>query len=685
MKVLSKEQLNIKEWWNKIPIVYEAIWACIINVIIESLSRHSVEEGLRYMVNSPLTFLYNAFLIFITFSVVYLFRKRIFARILISFLWILLGIMNGYMLMKRVTPFNAQDIRMVTDAISMINSYFTPVEFALLIVVIIGVIIGVFAMWRRGKQHDKKIRRGLAVVVCVFWAMLFSVITNYAIEYKVITNYFGNIAFAYEDYGLPYCFMVSVFGTGISEPAEYSYEAMMDITNDGDMVTTVSAESEELPNIIIVQLESFFDPAEVEFLEMSTDPIPNFRNLADNYSSGYFQVPSVGAGTANTEFEVLTGMNMRSFGPGEYPYKTVLKDQVVESAATALADLGYGTYALHNNGGNFYSRALVYNNMGFDAYISKEFMNITEYTPQGWATDDILVENILESMDQTDGQDFVFAVSVEGHGSYPEEVVYENPTVTLTGMEDEGAENSWEYFLELVYGMDEFVGDLVAEVEERGEPTVIVFYGDHLPTLGLESSDVASDSLFNTNYVIWDNIGLEEQDQDLMSYQLTAELFSQLGIESGTIFNYHQENADNYGYLVDLETLQYDLLYGEQYAYEEEKIAEAGHMQMGIKNATVSYVLKRSETEYSLYGENFTASSQVYVNGVKQKKTYVNDGRIDLTSTEFGDNDVVTVSQVGSSDTIFRTSATYRFRNNRFYVIAPVNLGTSWVTTYKDV
>lgn len=71
-----------------------------------------------------------------------------------------------------------------------------------------------------------------------------------------------------------------------------------------------------------------------------------------NYSSGYFKVPSVGAGTANTEFEVLTGMNLRYFGPGEYPYKTVLKDQTSESAATALAALGYGTHALHNNGGN---------------------------------------------------------------------------------------------------------------------------------------------------------------------------------------------------------------------------------------------------------------------------------------------------------------------------------------------
>lgn len=69
-------------------------------------------------------------------------------------------------------------------------------------------------------------------------------------------------------------------------------------------------------------------------------------------------------------------MSMRFFGPGEYPYKTYAKTKYVESAASALSALGYGTEALHNNGGNFYSRAQVYNHMGFDHYTSKEFMNI---------------------------------------------------------------------------------------------------------------------------------------------------------------------------------------------------------------------------------------------------------------------------------------------------------------------
>ena len=201
--------------------------------------------------------------------------------------------------------------------------------------------------------------------------------------------------------------------------------------------STTSRSSDELPNIIVVQLESYFDVANAEFFTTSEDACPNLHNLYQNYSSGYFKVPSVGAGTANTEFEVLTGMNLRYFGPGEYPYKTYSKKHPTESAATALAALGYGTHALHDNTGNFYSRANVFNNMGFDTFTSKEFMNVLQTTENGWAKDEILTQHIMEAMDTSDQEDFVFTVSVQGHGNYPETQVIENPKIKVEGIEDE--------------------------------------------------------------------------------------------------------------------------------------------------------------------------------------------------------------------------------------------------------
>lgn len=678
----AKKMQPVWKWMNRLSLLFHALLACVINFAIEAISRHSVFEAWDYMTETPVVFLYNAFMIFVTFSVVYLFRRRVFARIIVSVLWLILGVANGYMLLKRVTPFNAQDLKAATEGLSLINNYFNGFELIVLIVGAVAVVIWVVSMWRRGGQYTGKMHRFLALVAICVWGAVYSFVANAAVENRVVSTYFGNIAFAYEDYGLPYCFMASLFNTGINEPNDYSEETIARISKDGEITRNESDEPEEdLPNILFVQLESYFDVEEAEFFTTSKDACPNLHEMYDKYSSGYFKVPSVGAGTANTEFEVLTGMNLRYFGPGEYPYKTILKETPCESAATALESLGYGTHALHNNGGNFYSRARVFNNMGFDSFTSKEFMNILQLTENGWSKDDILIDHIVDDLDSTQQQDFVFTISVQGHGDYPEEKVIENPEITVEGIEDEALKNKWEYYVNQVYEMDKFAGDLVNAIEKRGEPTVVVFYGDHLPTMGLKAEDLKGRYLYNTNYVIWDNIGLEKEDRNIPSYQIMADVFDRLGIHSGTVFNYHQERRQTKNYLADLELLQYDILYGDQYVYDGNPPITEGHMVMGVRDVSLTDIVPHLDGGYSLYGENFTAYTRVYVNGEEQEKKFLNNTRIDLPSTELKEGDVVHTCQYGSSDTLFRKSNEYIYMDGR--LIEAEGTGTdktrSWV------
>ena len=358
-------------------------------------------------------------------------------------------------------------------------------------------------------------------------------------------------------------------------------------------------------------------------------------------------------------------MNLRYFGPGEYPYKTKLKNQVCESAATAFSAFGYGTHAIHNNGGNFYSRAKVFNNIGFDSFTSKEFMNILQTTENGWSKDDILLTHIKDALDSTEQEDFVFTVSVQGHGNYPTEKVIENPKITVTGAPTEEKNNAWEYYVNQVYEMDQFAGNLVKMMEERGEPTVIVFYGDHLPTMGLEAKDMKSRYLYNTNYVIWDNLGLQKEDRNIPSYQIMADVMDSLGLHSGTVFNYHQQRRQTKDYLKDLELLQYDILYGDQYVYNGKPPITEGHMQMGIKEVTLTDLVENLDETYSLYGTNFTKWSKVYINDEKQESTFLNNTRIELPNSKLKDGDIITVSQVGSSNTIFRTSSEYIYTDGK--------------------
>ena len=666
---IAKKLQPVYRMMNRLSLLLHAVWACIINFIIEAISRHSVVAAWDYLTVSPWTFLYNAYIIFITFLLVYLFRRRVFTRIIISVLWLVLGGVNGYMLSVRVTPFNAQDLKVVGDAMTMIDKYFTGIQGALVIIGIIALISWLVSMCRRGGQYTGKMHRVIAGIACVAAFGTIGMVTEKAIENRLISNYFGNIAFAYEDYGLPYCFSASVFDTGIAQPSGYSEETILNITENGKHTET-TAESEKRPNIILIQLESFFDSYEAEFFTTSKDPIPTFHYLMDNYTSGYFMVPSVGAGTANTEFEVLTGMSLRYFGPGEYPYKTLVKYQPMESVATALKELGYGAHALHNNGGNFYSRADVFANMGFDSYTSKEFMHVLELTENGWATDDILTEHIMNSMNSTEQQDFVFCITVEGHGDYPEEPTIENPEIEVLGIEEEGKKYAWEYYVNHLYETDKFIADLIEALEERDEPSVLILYGDHLPTMGLEASDLTSRYLFNTNYVVWDNIGLEEKDRNLPTYQLMADVFEQLGFHTGTVFNYHQSRRQTDNYLADLELLQYDMLYGDNHVYggKENAVTIDGTFQMGILDVHISGFEQTSESTYSFYGNNMTANSKVYVNGEKQKTKFYNDIHIELKEITLEEGDVVVVNQVGSSNRVFRSGEEYIYSQGKLVI-----------------
>ena len=660
-----KKMQAVNQKMNQFSLILHGIWAIIINYIIEAMSRHSVMAAWEYSRISTKAFLYNAFMIFVTFSIVYLFKRRAFTRIIISILWFVLGIVNGVMLSRRVTPFNAQDLKTVSEGLSLFTNYFSVLELVGIGLGAVLVILFLVYLWKTVGQFKRKVNYLLSAAVVAASFGGYGVLTDYVIENRIVSTYFANIAFAYQDYGLPYCFAASIFNTGISEPNGYTEEMVAEITNDGAIVKS-TADTDMLPNVLFVQLESFFDTSEFKSLKTTMDPLPNLRKMAAEYSSGYCQVPSIGAGTANTEFEVITGMNLRYFGPGEYPYKTYLKEKTAESAATAFKSFGYGAHAIHNHSGNFYSRAKVFNNIGFDTFVCKEFMNF-DTTPNGWAKDEVLLEHINDCLDSTEQQDFVFTITVQGHGSYPEKKLLKEPHLYAWGTESAEKNNQWTYYANQVYEMDTFAQNLVDMMDKRGEPAVVVFYGDHLPTLGLAEADMKSESLFNTNYVIWDNIGLKKEDGTIPTYQLMAEVMERIGLHGGTIFNYHQERKDTevVDYLMDLELLQYDLLYGKQYAYKGEPVITEGHIEMGVRDAEVLYLSESLDGEYTIVGDNFTKWTYVYINGEKQSRKFVNENTLKLKKSHLEDWDVVTISQVGSSNTIFRTSEEYVYLNGR--------------------
>ena len=658
---------------NKISILIQALAVCVGYYLIETISRHSFGKAWTYMTTRPLVFLYNAGLIFTTTLIVYLVRRRVFVRTLLAIFWMTLGIINGVLLAQRVTPFTGPDLHLITDAFKIAKRYLPVPGMILAGIAFVLVIIGLVVLFLKGPRYQGPMKYKYNIPLVLAGVLIFAGTTKLALEKRVLSNYFGNIAFAYEDYGYPYCLATTIFNTGISCPQDYSQEEMDRIlSTESDLEET---QTDSRPNIIFLQLESFFDPTEVNFLEFSEDPIPNFRKLMEKYSSGYFKVPSVGAGTANTEFETITGMSLRYFGPGEYPYKSILKETTCESAPYVLKDLGYSTHAIHNNEANFYGRRTIFPNLGFDSFTSEEYMpEEDDKNALGWVKDEVLTNHILDCLQTTEGPDYVYTISVQGHGAYPDEELLEDPAIKVSGAESEEENNKWEYYVNQVHEMDQFVGQLIDALEENGEDTVLVMYGDHLPTMGLEVEDLNNRYLFQTEYVMWDNIGLEKEDEDVASYQMAAVVLDRLGIHEGNIFRYHQARRNTRNYQVDLETLQYDILYGEQYVYGGESPYKSTDMRMGMHDTEFTEVRADASVEGSYYiiGDYFTPSTEIQINGEWVDTNYLDTKTLLITGQNLTDYDRICVVQRSNSST---RRALTRTNNRLYYAVKSENPG----------
>ena len=639
-------------FFNKISLILQALGCAVLYFVIEAICRHSFTEAWTYMTTKPLVFAYNAAFIFTTMLIVYLFRKRIFWRIFIGSLWLFLGIVNGVLLLNRVTPFTGPDVKNLTDGLSIAKKYLTHTQMIVGAVLLGLAVIILLIILIRSPKYRGKLKYKVNIPLVLAGILAFGGITQLALEKRVLSNYFGNIAIAYEDYGYPYCLATTIFNTGISAPRDYSEKEISRIEKTEENLPATKDGSH--PNILFLQLESFFDPTLVNYLDISEDPIPNFRKLMEEYSSGYYKVPSVGAGTANTEFESITGMSLHYFGPGEYPYKSILKETTCESAPYVLKNLGYTAHAVHNNEANFYGRRSIFPNLGFDTFTSAEYMkDENQKNPLGWTKDSVLTDEIVKCLDTTEGPDYVYTISVQGHGDYPSEPVLENPEITVSGAPTDELNNKWEYYVNQIHEMDNFVKELTDRLADYPEDVVLVMYGDHLPTMGLTVEDVDNKYLFQTEYVMWDNFGLKKKKENLAAYQMAAEVMDRVGIHEGNIFKYHQARRNTKNYQVDLETLQYDLLYGKQYTYDEKNPFERTKMHMGIYDTTLESIQVVSETDHTYYiqGTNFTPSSQVKINGEWYDTVYVNPTKLIITGKELDDFDRLSVVQRSNSST----------------------------------
>lgn len=673
----------LKSALDRHPLLFLAILSIIENFAIESMSRHSLFSGIEHITDSPVVFFYNSFIIMLTLSFSLLFKRRVLAVVLLSAPWLICGLINSVVLTYRVTPLGAIDFQVVK--LSLIFMYLTKAQRILLYVAIGVFVVSIVAIWILGPKISGKVHYGKNIAAIAGIIVTFLVTTGLAHQASAISTDFGNLAGAYKDYGFVYCFSSSMLDTGINKPSEYGKEKTDEILSIFPE-TVVPDEKQKKPDVVLIQLESFLDPKTIKDMTFSQDPAPVHTYLKENFSFGNLSVPSLGGGTANTEFEVLTGINMDNFGPGEYPYKTIMLEETCESLAYNLKENGYSAHAIHNHTGNFYDRDKVYPHMGFDSFQSKEYMHGYETTYYGWCKDKVLTEEIMTALTYTDEENgitkdkprFVWTVSVQGHGAYPSEPIEGIENLIKIQSDNFTPEEicALEYYINQLYEMDMFLGDLIKELNKRKRPTLLIAYGDHLPAIGLESHDLLTGNDYMTQYVTWNNFGLEKSDRDLHTYELSGEIMRSLGYNNGNLTKLHQLKSSENTPLTEetyqnyITYLAYDMLYGENTQFGNVKPYIKTPMRMGTLPVTVDG-LRYDGTILCVEGTGFTEKSKIFINGKKHSTIMVSENELTVKRASLNDGDEIKVGQASSKREILGYSNPVRYSEAQ-HKVAPM-------------
>ncbi len=624
------------------PLLSLFLAAVCANLLIESLARLSLFAGAAYLVGRPLSFLLNTLMLFFSFSLCLLFRRRIFVLCATAAVWLVLGIANAVVIVLRASPLSGIDFAILRSCLPIVKVYLRPWHVILILLFLGAVGWGVSLLFRRSRIYAVDLRREGPLFV--FAAALTACGILLSVHTGAVETSFSDLPGAYRDYGFVTCFSLTVLERGIDEPENYSEPVMRALANslkDPELSENAPAAGpgadEKRPNIVAVQLESFMDPERIAGAVYGESPAPFFRSLKERYPSGFLSVNTVGAGTANTEFEVLCGIDLTFFGAGEYPFQTVLEeeDAVCESMASALKSAGYTARAVHNHSASFYDRYKVYSALGFDGFVPLEYMNGTEDNPLGWAKDAVLTDVVRDCLDADDNPDFVFAVSVQGHGLYPDRAEdgegYFPVEAPASWTEGEAVQLS--YYAGQIREMDDFLRELTAMLEERaaetGEETLLLLYGDHLPPLPFDEDSFSDGSgVLDSEYVLVPvGEGLRAAlsdvgDRDLEAWEAGMYVLNLAGTGGGTILSCHREMGDSDNFKNALRLLSYDMLYGERYAWGGEVPFVRRPLAMGLEPVLIRELLPAAGF-LTVRGENFTAASVISVNGWPAKTEFV--------------------------------------------------------------
>ena len=415
------------------------------------------------------------------------FNNLILAISLSSLVMLIVAIANYYKMLVVGEPIYPSDLSMISnidEIIGYVKNLLSPTLIIGLLVIIALLAILSF-ICRKGFKLTMKLR---VIFFAIFIAYLASIFYYEKSPLKPLVNstvYFTkwNQLNNYQQNGFLFGFITNLQNDLMIKNDHYTEANLQKIMDDYTKKAEDYNESADLsqqPNIITIVSESLSDPTVFNQLTFSEDPLPNLRQYLETYSSGHFLSPFKGNRTANVEFEYLVGFTNSLLLEGTIPFQQALSSKPeIPSFISFMDQLDYTSVAIHPNNAAFYKRSQVYPALGFDEFLSIDKMKHLDYIDsQKYVSDQSVFDELYAELEAADRPIFAYGLTMANHIAIFDKKFGEN---TIEVLDANGEHNTeMETYAEGLKQTDLALKEFITKIENYDEPTLVIFFGDHL-------------------------------------------------------------------------------------------------------------------------------------------------------------------------------------------------------------
>ncbi|MEC1525872.1 LTA synthase family protein [Neobacillus niacini] len=692
--------LKIKHKEPIFALIMTGIQSFITIFLTEVLYRGGFSPALEWTKDYTRPFTYNFLLLFLLLASLHMFKRKLYIILsyLITIPLLFLGLASNVKQGIRGVPVLPTDLSLAAEARSMAEFFSGTLHFWTIVFLVVLSLLGIFLVYKIPNQQGSNLIRFLtSVVLLTAFIVIFRIESSNDstfLKRKLMIIYqMTDQRTTYEIDGLMAGFIQNLKWLKQEIPIGYSQSAINTIISKSDVPEYPN--DNDKPNIIMIMNEAFWDPTKMESVVFNQDPLPYFHQLQQEASSGSLNVTVFGGSTVNTEFEALTGLSTHFLPSGSIAYLNYVK-KPLPSLPTILRKQGYDTTAIHSWHHWFYDRSGVYRDLGFNRFISMEFMgNPIAHGP--FFRDKSVTDEILKKLKQENSgkPNFIFAVTTQNHGPYSTDKKEAFSTIEThlkgdASFSDE-AESMLEVYSDNLLDIDQDLERLINELNTMDKKTILIFFGDHLPLLGNEymvyeeanfyqGTDSYEEylNMYSTPLLIWDNYSNKKESINIGSSMLTPIILNRAGLTGNPFTNYLLSKYLNDGLskipredfyaveqmdnetLTELKMLQYDILFGKMYFNDNKKIEVSKNYRLGYKDPKITSIsIRKGKDKIVVKGQNFTHNSYVFIDGTAADKISGNTTNITIPFTELKKGTEIMVKVIDQNEKILSSSNKY--------------------------